>query len=78
MSAEYYDFCPATLRIGWLLLCKNWHAALIAGTQLKASRRNVWCSRHRGDGKWFVVHADEKLTAFVELEAAISACGELV
>ena len=26
---------------------------------------------HRGDGKRFVVHADEKLTAFVELEAAI-------
>ena len=27
---------------------------------------------HRGDGKRFVVHANEKLTAFVELEAAIS------
>jgi hypothetical protein len=26
---------------------------------------------HRGDGKRFVVHADEKLTAFVELEGAI-------
>jgi hypothetical protein len=26
---------------------------------------------HRDDGKRFVVHADEKLTAFVELEAAI-------
>jgi hypothetical protein len=26
---------------------------------------------HRGDGKRFVVHADEKLTAFVELESAI-------
>ncbi len=25
---------------------------------------------HRGDGKRFVVCADEKLTAFVELEAA--------
>jgi hypothetical protein len=23
---------------------------------------------HRGDGKRFVVHADEKLTAFLELE----------
>jgi len=30
---------------------------------------------HR-DGKRFVVRADEKLTAFVELEAAIRACGE--
>ena len=26
---------------------------------------------HRGDGKRFVVRADEKLTAFLELEAAI-------
>jgi hypothetical protein len=26
---------------------------------------------HRGDGQRFVVHADEKLTAFLELEAAI-------
>jgi hypothetical protein len=31
---------------------------------------------HRDDGKRFIVHADEKLTAFVELEAAC-ACGEL-
>ena len=32
---------------------------------------------HRDDGKRFVVHADEKLTAFVELELAICACREL-
>jgi len=32
---------------------------------------------HRDDGKRFVVHAEEKLTAFVELELAISDCGEL-
>jgi hypothetical protein len=28
---------------------------------------------HRSDGKRFVVRVDEKLTAFVELEAAICA-----
>ena len=28
---------------------------------------------HRGDGKRFVVHADEKLTALVELESAVRA-----
>jgi hypothetical protein len=33
--------------------------------------------RHRGDGKRFVVRADEKLTAFLELEAAIQARAEL-
>jgi hypothetical protein len=32
---------------------------------------------HRDDGKRFVVRADEKLTAFVELESATRACGEL-
>jgi len=32
---------------------------------------------HRDDGKRFVVHADEKLTAFLELKSAIQACREL-
>jgi hypothetical protein len=32
-----------------------------------------WIPTHRGDGKRFVVRADEKLTAFVELESAIRA-----
>ena len=31
---------------------------------------------HRGDGKRFVVRADEKLSAFVELEAAIRVLGD--
>jgi hypothetical protein len=34
--------------------------------------RTIWIAdAHRDDGKRFVVRADEKLTAFVELEAAI-------
>jgi hypothetical protein len=33
--------------------------------------RTIWIAdAHRDDGKRFVVHADEKLTAFLELEAA--------
>jgi hypothetical protein len=32
---------------------------------------------HRDDGKRYVVNADEKLTAFLELEGAIRACAEL-
>jgi hypothetical protein len=32
---------------------------------------------HRDDGKHFVVRAEEKLTAFLELEFAIRTCGEL-
>jgi len=40
--------------------------------------RIIWVAdAHRDDGKRFVVHADEKLTAFLELEAAIRARGEL-
>jgi hypothetical protein len=34
--------------------------------------RTIWIvDAYRDDGKRFVVHADEKLTAFVELERAI-------
>ena len=34
--------------------------------------RTMWIAdAHRGDGKRFMVHADQKLTAFMELEAAI-------
>ena len=32
---------------------------------------------HRGDGKRFIVHADDKLTAFLELEKTISVCDQL-
>jgi hypothetical protein len=39
---------------------------------LDSQRRTIWIAdAHRGDGKRFLVRADEKLTAFVELEAAI-------
>jgi hypothetical protein len=38
----------------------------------------IWIAdAHRGDGRRFVARADEKLTAFLELESAICACGEL-
>jgi hypothetical protein len=39
--------------------------------------RTIWIAdAHRADGKRFIVRADEKLTAFLELEAAICAYGE--
>jgi hypothetical protein len=38
----------------------------------------MWIAEaHRDNGKRFVVRAEEKLTAFLELESAIRACGEL-
>jgi hypothetical protein len=34
--------------------------------------RTIWIvDAHRDDGKRFVVHSDEKLTAFLELERAV-------
>jgi len=36
--------------------------------------RTIWIvDAHRDDGRRFVVHADEKLTAFLELESEIRA-----
>jgi hypothetical protein len=47
------------------------------GSTVDSSGRTMWIANaHRDDGKRFV-RADEKLTAFVELESAIGACGEL-
>jgi hypothetical protein len=40
--------------------------------------RTIWIAdAHHDDGKRYVVRADEKLTAFLELESAIRACREL-
>ena len=39
---------------------------------LDSSGRTMWIvDAHRGDGQRFIVRADEKLTAFLELQAAI-------
>ena len=36
--------------------------------------RPIWIAdAHRGDGKRFFMHPDEKLTAFIELESALLA-----
>jgi len=40
---------------------------------IDSNGRTIWIAdAHREDGKRFVVHADELLTAFVELESANS------
>ena len=38
-----------------------------------SERRTIWIVDAHRDGKRFVVRADEKLTAFVELESAVRA-----
>jgi hypothetical protein len=41
---------------------------------LDSNGRTIWIvDAHRGDGERFVVYADEKRTAFVELESATRA-----
>jgi hypothetical protein len=54
------------------------HTERVFGDVVKSlPLRTSWIpDAHRGDGKHFVVHADEKLTAFVELEAATRGCSE--
>jgi hypothetical protein len=40
--------------------------------------RTIWIAdAHRGDGKRFILHADDKLTAFMELESAIRGDGKV-
>jgi len=56
-------------KAGWSL---GWVSAL------DVERRTIWIAdAHRSDGKWFIVRADEKLTAFAELEAAVRAAEPL-
>jgi hypothetical protein len=50
-------------KAGWSL---GWVSAV------DSQGRTMWIvDAHRGDGQRFVVHANEKLTAFLELERAI-------
>jgi hypothetical protein len=45
----------------------GWSLGWVSG--LDSEGRTMWIAdAHRGDGKRFVVRADEKLTAFLELE----------
>jgi hypothetical protein len=45
---------------------------------IDSNGRTIWIAdAHRGDRKRYVVRADELLTAFLELESAIRACGVL-
>jgi hypothetical protein len=59
---KYWEIIADNLsKAGWSL---GWVSAV------DSERRTIWIAdAHRG-GKRFVVHADEKLTAFLGLEAA--------
>ena len=56
-------------KAGWSL---GWVSAV------DSQGRTTWIvDAHRYDGRRFIVRTDELLTAFVELERAIRACGTL-
>jgi hypothetical protein len=65
----------------WQIIARNlkkrgWSLGYVSA--LDSHGRTIWIvDAHRGDGERFVVRADETLTAFMELESAIHACGEL-
>jgi len=68
----------AWLHLGRSFLFLLMIARLLFATEfIPDSTHTIWIAdAHRDDGKRFVVRADEKLTAFLELEAASRACDE--
>ena len=61
----------------WEIIADNlsragWSWGCVSAVDRKG--RTIWIAdAHRGDGKRFVVRAEEKLTAFLELESALGA-----
>ena len=64
MRVKYWEIIADNLsKAGWSWGCVS---------AIDSNGRTIWIAdAHRDDGKCFVVRADEKLTAFLELEAAI-------
>ena len=66
---KYWEIIAARLsKAGWSWGCVS---------AIDSHGRTIWIvDAHRDNGKRFVVHADEILTAFLELEAAIRAVSQ--
>jgi hypothetical protein len=67
---KYWEIIADNLsKAGWSWSCVS---------AIDSNGRTIFVAdAHRDDGKRFFVQADEKLTAFAELESAIRARGEL-
>jgi hypothetical protein len=62
---KYWEIIADNLsKAGW-----NWGCV----SAIDSRGRTIWIADAHRDGQRFVVHADEKLTAFLELESAICA-----
>ena len=68
MGVKYWEIIADNLsKAGWSWGCVS---------AIDSEGRTIWIvDAHRDNGRRFVVRADEKLTAFLELESAIRACG---
>jgi hypothetical protein len=59
----------------WEIVADNlkkagWNCGCVSA--INSEGRTIWIAdAHRDDGKRFIVHADEKLSAFVELERQV-------
>ena len=64
MPVKYWEIIADNLsKAGW-----NWGCV----SAIDVHGGTIWIAdAHRGDGKRFIVRADEKLTAFLELERAV-------
>jgi len=67
---RYWEIITDNLsKAGWSL---GWVSAV------DSHGRTIWIADvHRDDGKRLIVHADEKLRVFLELEAVTRACSKL-
>ena len=81
LKQNYVDISPKRGIKHWEIIANNlskagWSWGCIAAIDHEG--RTIWIvDAHRDDGKRFIVRADEKLTAFLELEATIRTCGKL-
>jgi hypothetical protein len=69
VHVKYWEIIADNLsQAGWSWGCVS---------AVDSSGRTIFVAdAHRGDGKRFIAHADEKLTTFLELESAIRARGD--
>jgi hypothetical protein len=66
---KYWEIIADNLsKAGWSWGCVS---------TVDSAGRTIWIADAHRDGKRLVVRADEKLTAFLELESVTGACGEL-
>ena len=72
-NAEYYPKSCSNKVKSWEIIADRlkkagWSLGWVSAVDSQG--RTIWIvDTHRGDGQRFVVHADEKLTAFLELES---------